>query len=100
MKSILLTDTCLQRDPYLSCKSNVWCDNYAKVARDMYLGFMYTTVTAAKNLTKLLVCSDSGNLLFHIVSCIMNTSCTYAKEKKAGRVILVIKKRFMFFFSL
>ncbi|KAL9979690.1 hypothetical protein ACROYT_G017390 [Oculina patagonica] len=60
LKSILLTDTCYQRDPYMTCKSNVWCDNYAKVSwNNKPVGFMYTTVTAAKNLTKLLVCSDT-----------------------------------------
>ena len=67
IKSILLTDTCYQRDPLFGCKSNFDCDNYRKASRDDNLGFMYNTVTAAKNLTKFLVCSDSGNELFVII---------------------------------
>lgn len=74
MKSILLTDTCYQRDPLFSCKSNVWCDNYAKASRDDNLGFMYTTATAAKNLTKFLVCTDKGNKLNHtLCNCLQHS---------------------------
>ena len=63
IKSILLTDTCYQRDPLFSCQSSFNCDNYLKAKWDDKLGFMYNTVTAAKNLTKVLVCSDTGNEL-------------------------------------
>jgi len=59
IKSILLTDTCYQRDPLFGCQSSFNCDNYWKASSDDNLGFMYTTVTAAKNLTKFLVCSDT-----------------------------------------
>ena len=60
MKSILLTDTCFQREALFTCKSFVNCDNYAKASRDDNLGFMYTTTTAAKNLVKSLACTDKG----------------------------------------
>lgn len=67
IKSILLTDTCYQRNPLFSCQSSSNCDNYLTASRDDNLGFMYNTVTAAKNLTKFLVCSDSGNELCVII---------------------------------
>lgn len=67
IKSILLTDTCYQRDPLFGCQSSFNCDNYWKASGDDNLGFMYTTVTAAKNLTKFLVCSDTGNELCVII---------------------------------
>lgn len=59
LKSILLTDTCFQRNVLFSCKSLVWCDSYFKAAQDNSLGFMYTTVTAVKNLTKFLACTET-----------------------------------------
>jgi len=59
IKSILLTDTCFQRDVLYSCKANVWCDNYLTASGDDNLGFMYTTASAAKNLTKFLACTDT-----------------------------------------
>ena len=80
IKSILLTDTCYQRDPLFSCQSSFNCDNYLKAKWDDKLGFMYNTVMAAKNLTKVLVCSDTGNELIKAILCdncmiiIMNTA--------------------------
>ena len=60
IKSILLTDTCYQRDPLYTCKTSVWCDNSAKASLNDILGFAYSTATAAKNLTKYYACTDRG----------------------------------------
>lgn len=80
IKSILLTDTCYQRDPLFGCKSSFNCDNYRKAASDDNLGFMYTTVTAAKNLAKFLVCSDTGNEL-HVCVTIVKYNNEYSSVK-------------------
>ncbi|XP_027054846.1 uncharacterized protein LOC113681912 [Pocillopora damicornis] len=75
IKSILLTDTCYQRDPLYTCKTSVWCDNSAKASRNDNLGFAYSTATAAKNLTKYYACTDVNECVLGNAECSKDATC-------------------------